>query len=269
MFNRQRLTQCLASLISVALVATSSHLVEASAALSPSPLERFAPPRSLGTLTDLYQGTDPRTVVLIQDLHVNYGVQKNIRDILSYYSSQNALPPFVAVEGAQGVVDASILANFPDEDVRRETVDYFMRMGELSGADAFAAEQGLPQLLYGIEKSDYYEFHKALFQKSLAARKDLEQELARLERPLSLLKKREYTRAMRKLDADNTDGRNLQSLNLLAETPLQKNLVEADQTVHLSDPSTETAGGRRRSSGCRDAFGALPAGARRRSQFRR
>jgi hypothetical protein len=54
-------------------------------------LERFAPPSRLGFLTGTFQGASDKTVVLIQDLHVNYGVQKSINGLLSYYAGKKLL----------------------------------------------------------------------------------------------------------------------------------------------------------------------------------
>src|ERR1035437_9729320 len=87
-YLRQRLTQSLAGMLSVALIATSSHAIDAISPASPDALERFAPARSNGYITDLYHGSDARTVILIQDLHLHYPTQQRIVRILDRLYSQ-------------------------------------------------------------------------------------------------------------------------------------------------------------------------------------
>ena len=66
----------------------------------------FAIPPRQGQLTDFYPGPTASArqyVVIIQDLHANVGVQKNISSILFRLLNQNKVPwLLVCVEGASG-----------------------------------------------------------------------------------------------------------------------------------------------------------------------
>lgn len=197
---KKGLLKTLSFTLAFSIVFTSIHLSESAVALASPGLQRFAPPSSLGHLVETYAGPDPRTVVLVQDLHINYEAQKHIAGLLEVYAKKNLLPPFVAIEGAEGPVDASNLTRFPDPRLRRDLADYFVRKGELTGAGAYTAESGNSDLLYGVEKGGYYELQKSLFQKTFESRKALAKEAERLETSLQALKKHEYTRDMRKLE---------------------------------------------------------------------
>src|SRR5438309_4451516 len=106
-------------------------------------------------------------VILIQDLHAHYGDQKNIAGLLEFLTKKlrsrlqapgntdtsamlqatslpaakslepraPALPFVLAVEGAQGPIDSSVMALFPDPKVKQEACDYLMREGELTGSE--------------------------------------------------------------------------------------------------------------------------------------
>ena len=113
-YLRQRMTQSLAGLISVALIATSSHMAEAASSTAPDALERFAPARANGFITDLYHGSSDRTVILIQDLHLHYPTQQRIVKILDHlYSSGLASGP-LAFEGMEGPYETSKIASYPE-----------------------------------------------------------------------------------------------------------------------------------------------------------
>lgn len=166
---------------SLALFLGTVHLSESAAEFLSGGPHRFRPPISLGRFIDSYQGPDPRTVVLLQDLHINYSVQKHIQALLQFYDIKRLLPSHVAVEGAAGPIDASLLADFPDRVVRRNVADYFVRKGELTGAGAYAVESGKSRLLFGIEDQDRYDRHLKQYQESFRIRNASHQRLNRLE----------------------------------------------------------------------------------------
>src|SRR5256885_15451745 len=137
----------LAVLLSLCVLWTSSSLAEAVGPLSsPAPL---SVPGSLGYITDTFNSSSSQRVILIQDLHAHYGVHKNIAGILNFLASKLsspavasggsiALPFALAVEGASGPIDSSIMALFPDQKIKQAAADYLMKEGELTGAEYFA-----------------------------------------------------------------------------------------------------------------------------------
>ena len=111
-------------------------------------------PPELGRVADYFTSTVPnkKLVVLVQDLHAHYGVQKNIAGLLEFLSDKlNAsehrsvgasetsfpTPPFaLAVEGAEGPVRTlPCWRCFPIGRFGQIASDYLMRQGELTGVE--------------------------------------------------------------------------------------------------------------------------------------
>src|SRR5579872_6040694 len=91
-------------------------LLRADAPETPRPPFAIAP--RYGAVTDYYPGDPgnhfPQTVILIQDLHANVGVQKNIAATLYRLLRVNKIPSLlVCVEGASGEGDVSLLRSLP------------------------------------------------------------------------------------------------------------------------------------------------------------
>src|SRR4051812_8510056 len=112
-------TQAFALVVSASLIVTNADFA---LAIQPAAVH---PPARLGTLTESYPGNSNRNVILIQDLHARYGVQRNIAGLLDYLNHRQ---PFVlTVEGATGPVDAAVMALFPDSRAKRAALDYLMK----------------------------------------------------------------------------------------------------------------------------------------------
>lgn len=116
--------------------------------LSPAFAEKSAkPPFSIpdrnGTITEVFAGTEknPRQwVVMIQDLHANVGVQKNIAAVLYRLLKMNDSQTLVVcVEGASGEGDVSLLRSLP-RFVRRGFEAFLLRKAYLTGAELAATE---------------------------------------------------------------------------------------------------------------------------------
>lgn len=110
-------------------------------AAKPTPPIEF-PPRQ-GTVGDYYPGPtgNPRqVVVLLQDLHANVGVQKNIAAMLYRLLHHNKMPRLlVCVEGASGEGDVSLLRSLP-RGVRDLFEDMLLHRAYLTGAELAATE---------------------------------------------------------------------------------------------------------------------------------
>ena len=96
--------------------------------------ENIVIPREFGLVKSKFTGKDDRLVIHIQDAHCNYEAQSNIVKILENLN-KNYNVSLVSVEGADGVIDTSWFKAFPDDEVRKEVADYFMKKGEITGAE--------------------------------------------------------------------------------------------------------------------------------------
>jgi len=112
-------------------------------------------PVGVGSIKAKYQSKSPNVVFHIQDAHCNYEAQKNIAKILEHLI-KNYNVNFVAVEGADGLVDTAWFKAFPDTEVRREAADYFMKKGEITGTEFLSITTDYPFTIYGAEDREYY-----------------------------------------------------------------------------------------------------------------
>jgi hypothetical protein len=204
------LVKAISVTLCAAMVFTSCDLAQAAA---PSPLVQtpiFRLPANLGTVVDSFKAErgmrnseegsfnedkptstlrapNSALVILIQDLHVYQPVQRKIRDLLEFLFKQPALKDtrVVGVEGAEGPIPTLAEAARPNPVLKRKVADYLIEQGELTGAEAYAIEQGKGDLLWGVENDKYYEADRNLYLMTLQARKDLKQRLEYLDARLS------------------------------------------------------------------------------------
>src|SRR3989338_3443075 len=118
----------------------------------------FAIPPRQGTITDYWRpvkGGQPLNlqreplVVMIQDLHANVGVQKNIAAILYRLNRLNKERGLlVCVEGASGEGDVSLLRSLP-RLIRRGFEEMLLRRAYLTGAELAATETAADALQQG------------------------------------------------------------------------------------------------------------------------
>lgn len=97
-----------------------------------------------------------KTVINIQDLHCNYEVQQHIQAILRHLTKHYNLK-IIAQEGAVGLIDTSVISQFPNQKIKKAVGNYFMQQGRLTGADVFAATSGHTVELVGIEDQGLYQ----------------------------------------------------------------------------------------------------------------
>jgi hypothetical protein len=123
----------------IALMPLSMVLADSKAPADPP----FAIPQRNGDITDYNPGSQnpPRqVVVMIQDLHANVGVQKNIAAILYRLLRTNKIPSLlVCVEGASGEGDVSLLRSLPGF-VRHGFEAMLLHKAYLTGAELAATE---------------------------------------------------------------------------------------------------------------------------------
>ncbi len=103
----------------------------------------FAIAQRNGDITDYYPGVEihPRQIiVMIQDLHANVGVQKNITVVLYRLLHMNKVPwLLVCVEGASGEGDVSLLRSLP-RFIRHGFEAMLLHKAYLTGAELAATE---------------------------------------------------------------------------------------------------------------------------------
>ena len=257
----------LSVILSIALVLSSGSGTECAAAIAdltaaPSSLPQFqlAPPGRLGKIVDYFNAPSPQPspdgrgsseatgegtaplVVLIQDLHAHYGVQRNIAGLLEFLdgklrneqramSNESPLPiahrplrplpsvPFaVGMEGAEGPIDLTLASLFPDRAMKMQAADFFMREGEITGPEYFAIDHGLPDLLTGVENETYYQLHRELFRKTFSDRQKLVEALNGIKAEIAPLPAQTYGPSLKAIQdvLDNYDQGKTSALEMIS-----------------------------------------------------
>lgn len=157
----KHLVRFVAAFIIPSFLATPDFAVSLSASPNPS----LHIPSKLGQVTSQWSPIKKHAphVLLVQDLHVNEGVQRNIAAILKQLANRRYLTVFV--EGAHGSFDVAPLRNLPTT-ARREVIQSFLEEARITGAEIAAVESKNPMHLWGIDDKNLYLANLASFSKA-------------------------------------------------------------------------------------------------------
>ncbi len=158
-------------------------------------------PRSWGRIKEEFKGNTDKVIVYIQDAHSNYEAQTNIMNILDLLVEDYGLS-VVGIEGAGGVIETDLFASFPEDEIRGQVADLFMREGHLSGPETLVINKGTeyPLKLFGIEDLELYNKNLKAFQDSLPFKNEALGYFRRLNIALAQLKPYLYTQEIRDVD---------------------------------------------------------------------
>ncbi|MCA9395650.1 MAG: protein phosphatase 2C domain-containing protein, partial [Candidatus Omnitrophica bacterium] len=131
----------------------------------------FIVPKDIGSVKDSALGSSAETIINIKDIHDNYSAQESIVEILENIVTNYDIRS-IGMEGSQGIIDTSMIAAFPDSDLRRKTSEYLMREGRMSAAEFFAALNHNQVAVYGMEDRQTYERNLRSFQLILKTKKE-------------------------------------------------------------------------------------------------
>ncbi len=157
--------------------------------------------KDIGSIKTRYKGKDEKLVIHIQDAHCNYEAQTNISKILENLSKAYNVN-LVSVEGADGFIDTSWFKAFPDAEIRKEVADYFMKKGEITGAEFLSITKDYPIKLYGAENRNLYIKNLNAFTSTYPQKEEIEKYLLGIKTILGKLKGYMYTKKLK--DFDNT-----------------------------------------------------------------
>ncbi len=164
-------------------------------------------PETAGTINEFWapKGMDTQALssskllIHVRDAHCNYEAQGNIAAVIDNFVKNNELA-FVAVEGAEGNIDYSLLNSFPDYEVRSEVSDAFMQMGRLSGAEYANINTKQPFELFGAEKMAVYHSNLNNFRDTLTYKKEGVEFVGQIKQALNTLKENIYTPELKELE---------------------------------------------------------------------
>ncbi|MCP4649172.1 MAG: hypothetical protein GY853_03705 [PVC group bacterium] len=158
-------------------------------------------PRDVGFVKEIHTPTNPseKLVINIQDLHCHYQAQKNIAALIDHLTDTFGLK-LVGVEGGSGKIDTTFYKELPDEKVKEQVADYFLREARINGTEYFAINTKKDIALYGVEDPKYYDKNLDAFLTALPKREKIMDDIAVLENDLNILKDRIYNKRLKELD---------------------------------------------------------------------
>ncbi|MFH1459541.1 MAG: hypothetical protein ABIG64_04120 [Candidatus Omnitrophota bacterium] len=158
-------------------------------------------PSSWGSIKEIYKGNSEEVIVHIQDAHRNYEAQTNIENILSLLVDEYGLI-VAGLEAGVGKLNTDIFSTFPDEDIRVQATDFFVRDGRMTGAEALVTKQGFeyPLKLYGIEDPDLYANNYKALHTSLPFKEEAKGYFSALNLYLMQIKSKIYNEALKQVD---------------------------------------------------------------------
>ncbi|MGM0568535.1 MAG: hypothetical protein ACQESB_04890, partial [Elusimicrobiota bacterium] len=156
-------------------------------------------PYEYGQVVDSYtpHGASEPPAIILTDLHANYRVQENISGIIKHLSN-NYDVGLIGVEGTSGPVDMSIIESIADKKLREKTIEYFMRHGIVTGAQAYASYHESSPPMVGIEDSDLYKKNKNELIESFNYRSEIIKILDNIRRHLVSMEKKNLSSGLRR-----------------------------------------------------------------------
>ncbi len=157
-------------------------------------------PEGFGKVVESYKGSSDRVIVHLQDLHCNYDCQMNIVRILKHLMKNYGLR-LVNCEGAAGAVDPTLFT-FKDKKMQRKITRFFLKQGQLTGAEYLLInnEGEYPLELWGVEDEGPYLKHVEVFNKTYPKSKELKRLCDNIKGALSKVKKAIYPEEIMELD---------------------------------------------------------------------
>ena len=161
--------------------------------------DTFTIPAHLGDVKYAYKGAAGKIVIHLQDAHCNYFAQRKISDIIDYLNKEYGLS-IINLEGGVGKYDLTVFTSITGETIRREVADYFVKRGEINGAEFYAVNNPDKVHLWGVENKDLYLDNLQVYRDSLKYKPEVEEDLKSLAHILNNLKRHIYTPELLKID---------------------------------------------------------------------
>jgi len=113
-------------------------------------------PYALAQKTEVFTSGSDECIVHIQDAHASLSAQHSISKLLGdLYTNYDI--NLIAIEGAKGYVDTSVLKTFPVKDIRDNIAGELLEEGLLSAGSFFSITSDAENvMLYGIEDEELY-----------------------------------------------------------------------------------------------------------------
>ena len=156
-------------------------------------------PASIGEVIDSSKGNIGKTIIHIRDAHCDYSAQNSISGLVGYFRDKHGIK-LVALEGGVGDYDLSVFTDIKDASLREKTADYFVKQGEVNGAEFYAINNPAKVMLYGVEDPELYQENLSAYMESLKFKDDAQRLLKILSATLPKLKSKIYPANFKQFD---------------------------------------------------------------------
>ncbi len=162
-------------------------------------VDTFTIPAHLGEVKEVFRGKGKQFVIHLQDAHANFYAQGKISDIIDYLNKEYGIR-IVNLEGGVGDYDLSVFTAISGKAIRREVADYFVKKGEINGAELYAINNPDRVLLWGVEDKDLYLANLKVYRDSLQYKPEVDGYLEELTSALNDLKRHIYGPRLLEID---------------------------------------------------------------------
>ncbi|GEM_PF-2545701 len=162
-------------------------------------IDTFTIPAHLGDIKYTFKGSPDKFLIHLQDAHCNQFAQHKISDIIDYLNKEYGVR-MVNLEGGVGDYDLTIFTSITGEAIRMEVADYFVKKGEINGAELYAITNPGKVVLWGVEDKDMYLANLKVYRDSLAYKEKVDKYLKELTHIMNNLKRHIYTPELLKID---------------------------------------------------------------------
>jgi hypothetical protein len=162
-------------------------------------IDTFTVPGHLGEIKYYAKNNPKKVVIHIQDAHCNRYAQRKIADLIAYINAEYGIRT-INLEGGVGDYDLAIFTSITGEAIRTEVADYFLKKGELNGAEFFAVNNPDRAFLWGVEDKDLYLANLQVYRDSLRYKEEVDKYLDELSHIMNNLKMHIYTQELITVD---------------------------------------------------------------------
>lgn len=171
---------------------------------APIDFDTFSVPSDSGTVAAYYGVLVPnqqtKTIVLIQDAHMNIVAHRNIAAIIDNLYQEYGLD-LVLVESAEGKTGQSHLRTLGGQEYAREAAERYLESGMITGDEYLDMTADFPLTLWGVEDMDLYDANFDAYEQAQTVRESLSPFFLQLNQIIDALEPKIQSKALADIEA--------------------------------------------------------------------
>ncbi|MDR0676815.1 MAG: hypothetical protein LBF97_07250, partial [Elusimicrobiota bacterium] len=161
-------------------------------------------PIKYGKAIEKFEAGSDEKYYIIQDLHCQPTIQKNIYNIIKELKKtyKDELKKIYLEGSYEGKIETKILDKISDKDIKEKFVEYLFSKGYISGAELYGIKHINSIELEGIEDKKLYENNFEVFYKALSSKDELGWIFKDISKGLNIAKEHLYNERMKKFEIE-------------------------------------------------------------------